>query len=84
MKDTIIRMRGAGGYAVPDGAVRLRQEVWRLAGTAKGGRQVDRTIVLIDVDPVTGRQIPVSREVRYYPLEPADNLESIYDEFAAQ
>jgi hypothetical protein len=45
---------------------------------------VSRTIVLLNIDPKTSIQIPVSREVKYYRMESGDSLEEIYDENAAR
>jgi len=77
-KDVIVRMRGAGSSA--DGrTARCRQEIWVLTG-----REVKRTISLIDIDTRTGGQICASREVKLYPVRAGDTLESIFDENAAQ
>jgi hypothetical protein len=84
MKDAIVRIRGVGAPAEPGGTIRCRQEIWRLAGTVRGERQVKRSIVLIDLGPKTLSQIPVAREVRYYRIEAGENLESVFDENAAQ
>lgn len=84
MKDAIVRIRGVGAPAEPDGTIRCRQEIWRLAASLRGGRQVKRTIVFIDLGPKTGSQIPASREVKYYRIDAGENLENIYDENAAQ
>jgi hypothetical protein len=83
-KDFILRMRGVSSTAEHGGAVRCRQEIWRIEGSASGGRRVKRTIFFIDIESSTGNQIPAGREVRYYPVGADDTLESIYDENAAQ
>ena len=77
-KDVIVRMRGAGLSA--DGrTARCRQEIWVLSG-----REVKRTISLIEIDTKTGGQICANREVKVYPVRAGETLESIYDENAAQ
>jgi hypothetical protein len=81
-KDVIVRIRPLGGSA--DGAVRLRQEVWRIEASAQGVRQVKRTIVVVEINSKSGSQIPTGREVKYYQLDAGDTLEEIYDENAAQ
>jgi len=55
-----------------------------MAGWIKSDRQVKRTIVFVDIESITGNQIPAAREVKYYPFGADDTLESIYDENAAQ
>ena len=76
--DVVVRIRGAGSSAAGRTA-RCRQEIWVLSG-----REVKRTISLIDIDTNTGNQICANREVRVYPVRAGDTLESIYDENSAQ
>ena len=75
-KDIIVRMR-----KLPEG---YRQEIWRIDPASKGPRRVSRTIVLVNIDPKTNIQVPVSREVKYYRIESGDSLEEIYDENASR
>jgi hypothetical protein len=65
------------------GAAQFKQEVWRIAGSVRGTREAKRTIVLIDVAPATGSQIPMAKEVKYYRVEAGEPLEEIYEENAA-
>jgi hypothetical protein len=76
MKDVIVRLRKVG-------AAQFKQEVWRIAGSVRGTREAKRTIVLIDVAPATGSQIPMAKEVKYYRVEAGEPLEEIYEENAA-
>ncbi len=75
-KDLIVRIR-----KLPEGC---RQETWRMETAPKGLRTVRRTTLLLHIDPKTGIQLPVSREVKYYRMESGDSLEQIYDENAAR
>jgi hypothetical protein len=66
-----------------------RQEVWRLEGARTngpipGGREVQRTIVFVDIDATSGSQISTARKVKTYPIDNGESLEEIYDENAAQ
>jgi hypothetical protein len=83
-KDVIVRIRGAGNSAAASDIVKCRQEVWRVEGWRGTGRRVRRTIVLVDIEPKSGAQLPASNEVKYYPIDPGETLEQIYDENAAQ
>jgi hypothetical protein len=83
-KDFIVRIRRMGGSAGGSGPVKLKQEVWRIEGSAQGFRQVKRTIVAVEIESKSGSQVPRGREVKYYPLDASDTLEEIYDENAAQ
>jgi hypothetical protein len=76
-KDFIVRIRRMG-------PVTLKQEVWRIEGSPQGFREVKRTIVAVEIESKSGSQVPLKREVKYYPLDPGDSLEEIYDENAAQ
>jgi hypothetical protein len=82
-KDLIVRIRRIAGPA-ETGPVKFRQEVWNIERAAAGTREVKRTIVFIDCESKAGSQIPVAREVKYYPMETGEILEQIYDENAAQ
>jgi len=74
-KHMIVRLR-----RLPAG---YRQEIWKFDAGAKGIRQVKRTVVMLDIDPQTGVQLPLSREVKYYRAEAGESLEEIYDEYAS-
>lgn len=76
-KDFIVRIRRMGPGM-------LKQEVWRIEGSPQGFRQVRRSIVTVEIQSKSGSQVPLGREVKYYPLDPGDSLEEIYDENAAQ
>jgi hypothetical protein len=83
-KDVIVRIRRFGRAPGSAGTFECKQEVWRIAASIHGSREAIRTIVSIDIEAKSGNQIPVGREVKYYPLSPGDPLERIYDENAAQ
>jgi hypothetical protein len=77
-KNVIVRVKGAGSSA--DGRIaRCKQEIWILSG-----REVRRTISLIEIETGSGHQMCASREVKIYPVRAGDTLESIFDENAAQ
>jgi hypothetical protein len=84
MKDIIVRIRGMGASSAQGGTIRCKQEIWRFAGSARGDRRVQRTILFLDLGVKTGSQIPAGREVRYYKVDSGATLERIYDENAAQ
>jgi hypothetical protein len=84
MKDVIVRLRGVGPPAARPGTQRCRQEIWRMATSARGSLEVKRTIDFIEIDPHTGDQTRVSGEIQFYRVGSGDSLESIYDENAAQ
>jgi hypothetical protein len=74
--DLIVRMTRANGL--------LRQEIWTFALSPTGFREVKRTVVLFEIDPLTGVQVPSGREVKYYRIEPGETLEEAYEEYASQ
>jgi hypothetical protein len=45
---------------------------------------VKRNIVTLDIDPETWRETLVSSDAKFYPIDPGELLEEIYDENAAQ
>jgi hypothetical protein len=80
----IVRLRGVGAPADPGGTILCRQEVWRVTTSSRGTREVKRTITMIELHPATGSQIPITREVKYYPIDAGEVLEEVFDENAAQ
>jgi hypothetical protein len=83
-RDLIVRIRQMRSPADATGTLRCREEVWRFAASVRGAREVNRTIVSIDLEPKSGRQTPAAREVKHYRIEPGETLEEIYDQNAAQ
>jgi hypothetical protein len=83
-KDVIVRIRRQEGSAEASGTVKCRQEIWGFAASVRGAREVKRTIIFIDIEPKSGRQIPAGREVKYYRIDAGEALEEIYDQNAAQ
>ena len=83
-KNVILRIRRLGASPAGGGTIRFRQEVWNLEAPQQGPRQVKRSIVHLDIDPKQGRQTLVSADVKFYPIDPGELLEEIYDENAAQ
>jgi hypothetical protein len=83
-KNVIVRIRRLGASPAGAGGVRFRQEVWLLESPAQGQRQVRRNIVTLDLDPKAWRETLVSSDANFYPIDPGELLEEIYDENAAQ
>ncbi len=83
-KNVILRIRRLGAASTGGGNIRFRQEVWILLESPQGSRQVKRSIVNLDIDPRQWRQTLVSSDVKFYPIDPGELLEEIYDENAAQ
>jgi len=82
-KDTIVRLRGQSWRDSQDGLVRFVQEIWRSAKPMPGLRGVQRTAVLVSVDPKTGAQMIVDAKTTYYSAAPGDPIEEVFDEHAA-
>jgi len=80
----IVRLRGVGTPTDPNAPIHCRQEIWRIATSSRGTREVRRTITVIELHPASGYQIPVSRDVKYYPIAADEVLEEVFDENAAQ
>jgi len=76
-KDLIVRISRSGASA-------FRQEVWTVAASDGGAREVKRTVDFIDIKPGSGAQVPAGRVVKHYRLDPGETLEEVYDEFASQ
>jgi hypothetical protein len=82
--DLIVRIRREGHAGQANGMATFKQETWALVPAAGNGRQVERTIVLVNIVAKSGSQIPARREVKYYEIGAGDVLEEIYDQYSAQ
>jgi hypothetical protein len=83
-KDLIVRIRRQGHPVEADGVVTFKQEVWAVVAAAGSARRVERTIVVVNIDAKSGSQIPATREVKHYAIDPGDPLEEIYDYYSAR
>lgn len=82
-KNVIVRIRRIPGQNQKDGTVRCLQEVWRMEMAMPRAQKVQRTAVLISVDPKTGNQVLTRSKTLFYPAGAGDILEEIFDENAA-
>lgn len=82
-KNTIVRLRRLASKDSRDGLVRFVQEIWQPAKSMPELRGVQRTAVLVTVDPKTGVQTIAGAKTTYYSAAPGDPIEQVFDEHAA-
>jgi uncharacterized protein YbjT (DUF2867 family) len=64
--------------------VHCMQEVWRMESPIQGAHRVGRMVSFIDVDTKTGNQTVASHAIKYYPAAADENLEDIFEQYAAE
>lgn len=82
-RNVILRMRRLRSKNPQDTSVHCLQEIWRMETRLNGTREVRRIVSLILIEPRTGNQTRVGGATRYYKASDGDNLEEIFDEYAA-
>jgi hypothetical protein len=83
-KNVVVNIRRRPSWKGLGSAVRCMQEVWRMESSIQGAHRVRRIVSFIDVDTKTGHQTVASHAIKYYPAAPDENLEDIFEQYAAE
>ena len=83
-RDLIVRIQRLPSRDSTETLMRCRQEIWRLESRGvHNSREIQRTATMVVVDPDSGEQILTGSRTERYAAAPHEELEEIYDEYAA-